>query len=436
MLAQGLKIQPGEGAPALTAGMMFFLLLASLMLLRPVRDALGLAHGIESNRRLFLITVALTLVVTPVFGWVASRIPRPRLLATVFRACALLLLLYCAGLAGISEPWRGLIGASYYVFHSVFNLLVVSLFWAFMADHFRCADSKRLFPPIALGGSLGAILGSMLSWHASRHWGILPLFVFAALLLELSVRMSGVFVRLRPFSADPQRHGQAMGGSWLAGVKAVYQSPYVRRIGGYVLLNGLFTTFLYFTGLRLVAAAGGSTDHQALLFARLNFWTQMATLLAQAFLAGRIMGWLGVGAALACLPAVGIGGAAILAIAPSLMAFTLVNAIFRATQQGIVVPAQETLYTVLNRQEKYKAKAFLDTFGYRTGDATGAYVEGAVAGGGLGLLPFASTALGLGVLWLGLGVFLGRFQKRVADSTSNLQEPVSQAASGPTASRQ
>ena len=300
-----------------------------------------------------------------------------------------------------------------------------------MADHFSLTESKRLFPPIALGGSLGAILGSSVSWHLAQPFGIGPLFLLAALLLELAVWASYRFAETRSTATHRPLAGASMGGSWGAGMRAVLQSAYVRQIGGFVVLNGMITTFLYFTGLRLVADAGGTAEHQTLLFARLYFWTQVATLLTQAFLAGRIMRILGVGAALAALPAVGVCGAAVLALAPTLFVFTLVNAAFRAVQQGIAGPAQETLFTVLNRQEKYKAKAFIDTFGYRTGDAAGAHLEGAVSGVSLGGWLFAGSIVGLGTLWWALGLLLGRSQRRLAGASEPNSGSASLAPLGP-----
>lgn len=415
-LRSSLDIHPGEGPSAWAAGLLFFLLLTSLMILRPARDTLGIARGIESIRQLFLVTMAFALVVTPLFGWLASRVARCRLIATVFRICAMLLLAFWAGITLLPEPFRAWVGTGYYIFYSVFNLLVVSLFWAFMADHFSLAESKRLFPVIALGGSLGAILGSLVSWQLVRHWGMGALFPPAVLLLETAARISFRFAKTHSAFAHLPLNGGSLGGSWLAGMKALGQSSYIRGIGGFVALNGLTTTFLYFTGLRLVAAASNSPEQQTILFAHLNLWTQIATLLAQAFLAGRIMRFAGVGAALVLLPAAGVGGALALALAPTLLVFTIVNAVFRAVQQGITGPAEETLFTVLDRQEKYKAKSFLDTFGYRSGDAAGAHLERVMLIFGPSLLPFAASVLGLAIVWLGLGVFLGRTQSRLANS--------------------
>jgi AAA family ATP:ADP antiporter len=414
-LENSLEIHSGEGPSIAAAGLLFFLLLTSLMILRPVRDALGIARGIESIRQLFLVTVAFALVVTPLFGWLASRVPRRRLLATVFRICALLLLAFFAGITLMPEPLREWASSCYYIFYSVFNLLVVSLFWAFMADHFSLAESKRLFPVIALGGSLGAILGSLVSWQLVRLGGIGSLFPPAALLLELAVWVSFRFAKTRSAATHSPLNGSSLGGSWLAGMKAVVQSSYVLGIGGFVALNGLITTFLYFTGLRMVAAASSSPEQQTILFAHLNLWTQVATLLAQAFLAGRIMRIAGVGVALAATPILGVCGAAVLALAPTLLLFTIVNALFRAVQQGITGPAEETLFTVLDRQEKYKAKSFLDTFGYRSGDAAGAHLERILSAFGPGLLPFAASVFGLASVWLALGVFLGRAQNRLGN---------------------
>jgi ATP/ADP translocase len=250
------------------ASLLLFLLLSGLMVLQPAREALGLMRGIEGVRRLFLVTVGSTLLLAPLFGWLAARVPRPRLLAVSFRLCALILL-------------------------------------------------------------------------------------------------------------------------------------------------GVVSTFLYFSGLRVVAAHSDSPVQQTALFAHINLWMQLATLAAQAFLATRIMRVAGVGCALAVLPVLAVSGFAVLALAPTLAVFTLVNAVFRAAQQGIAGPAQETLFTVLDRQDKYKAKSFLDTFGVRAGDASGAFVDHGLAALGSSLWPLSVTVLGLSVIWLAVVRLLARAQLRI-----------------------
>jgi len=417
-----IGIRPGESRSVLTAGVLFFILLTAIMVLRPVREALGLARGIESVRPLFLVTVTATLLVASLFGRVVSLTRRHHLLAVSFRSCAVILLCFLAGMALLPEGVRGWIGSVYYVFHSVFNLFVVSLFWAFMADHFDLGESKRLFPAIAIGGSLGAILGSLVAWQLAEQLGVLWLFAVAAVLLELAVWAAAWFARTRSAAHGHLRNLRPLGGASLAGLKAVLQSPYIRSIALFVALAGIVSTFLYFTSLRLVASASSSTTQQTALFAQINLWTQAATLLAQAFVAARIMRWAGVGYALAVLPALAVGGFAALALLPTLAAFTVVNALYQAAHQGITGPARETLFTVLQPQEKYKAKPFVDTFGYRAGDASGALLERALAGLSSGLLPLAAAVFGFATFWLALSFFLGRTQNRLA-TTHQLSDP-------------
>lgn len=404
----------GEGRPALAAAWLLFILLTSLMLLRPVREALGLARGIENVRRLFLVTVLCTVPLVPLFGWLVARCPRRKLMGVSLRVCAGLLAAFFVGLTVLPEPARNLVAAVYYVFHSVFNLFVISLFWAFMADHFSLAESKRLFPAIALGGSVGAIAGSLVSWQLVRTLGVNTLFLLAAVLLEVAVFAASCFCHVREPTEEPSGNNRPIGGSWLEGFESLSRSSYLRGIGLYEVLIGVASTFLYFTSLKLVAAATDSTAQQTSLFAHINLWTQLATLAAQAFLAARVMRFAGVGAALALLPLLAIGGFTLLAVIPTLLVFTLVNALFRAVQQGVSGPAQQTLFTVLTREDKYKAKALLDTVGYRAGDALGAYAERLLGMLGPGLYPLAGAVLGLSGLWLVLCRFLGRRQAGLA----------------------
>lgn len=409
-------LRRAEKGSVLIAGLLFFLLLTAIMILRPVREALGLARGIENIRHLFLITVGSTLLLAPLFGRVVARVPRHRLLAVSFRACAVTLLSFLVGLALLPASVQEAIGSVYYVFHSVFNLFVVSLFWAFMADHIRLAQSKRVFPAIAMGGSLGAIVGSLVSWQLAEHVGIPWLFAIAAILLEVAVWVAAWFGRVRAAFQPTSLSLPSLGGNAWAGVQAVVKSSYLRGIAFFVVLVGMVSTFLYFTGLRLVAASSHSTLAQTALFAHINVWTQVATLFAQAFIAARIMRWAGVGAALAILPALAAGGFAVLALVPTLAAFTVINAAFRATQQGITRPARETLFTVLHPEENYKAKPFVDTFGYRTGDAGAALLDGGLGALSPGFGPLAFAVFALAIIWAGFSFLLGRAQSALAQA--------------------
>ena len=175
----------------------------------------------------------------------------------------------------------------------------------------------------------------------------------------------------------------------------------------------MISTFLYFTGLRAVAQAAESVDGRTVIFARINLWVQIATLAAQAIVAGRIMRFVGVGAALAMLPLCAATGFWALAAVPTLMAYEIVNAFFRAVQHGIARPARETLFTVVPREDKYKAKSFLDTFAFRAGDAGGAQLERPLVAlwGSTGV---AVAVLPIAIGWIALCLLLSAAQSRLA----------------------
>jgi len=194
-------------------------------------------------------------------------------------------------------------------------------------------------------------------------------------------------------------------------LQAVFRSPYLLAICGYVLIVAVMATFLYFTRLQMVAALGTSIDMRTTMFARIDLITQVATLVLQAVITGHLMKRLGVSVTLALLPVTAALGFLGLAIAGSLAALIAFEAAFRAVQRGIMRPARETLFTVVPRTDRYKAKAFIDTFVYRTGDVVGAQTEGLLKQLGLGLAALACVAVPLAAAWMALGIWLGYAQR-------------------------
>jgi AAA family ATP:ADP antiporter len=399
----------------LAAGLLFFLVLAVVMVLRPVREALALAQGIENVRLLFLSTVAATLLLVPVFGLLVAHTPRRVFLTVSYRCCALILLAFFVLVAFVRGPPVA-VAATYYVFHSVFNLFLVSLFWALMADLFSAAVSKRLFPAIAVGGTLGAIAGAALSWAWSAWVGPGTLFLVAAVLLEAAVWTTKLVVRTRRGQqVRPRSDEHRIGGHALRGITALLHSRYLVAIALFLVMTAVVSTFLYFTELRIVKATAESIRGRTVVFAYINVWTQVATLVAQAFVAGRIMRLTGVGTALAILPIYAVGGFAILAVAPALLTYTVVASLHKAIQRGITRPARETLFTVVPREDKYKAKSFIDTFGFRTGDAAGAQLECIIRGLGHGVTSLACAMAVIAMVWSAIAFWLGRRQAELAE---------------------
>jgi AAA family ATP:ADP antiporter len=202
-----------------------------------------------------------------------------------------------------------------------------------------------------------------------------------------------------------------IGGSAWEGFRSVFHSPYLLAICGYVLILAVMVTFIYFTRLQMVAALGTDLDTRTVTFARIDLATQAATLVLQALVTGHLMKRLGVAVTLALLPLTTALGFVGLAIAGSLAALVAFEATFRAVQRGIMRPARETLFTIVPRADRYKAKAFIDTFVYRAGDVVGAQTEGLLGHLGMGLAALASLAVPLAMAWMVLGVWLGYAQR-------------------------
>ena len=205
-----------------------------------------------------------------------------------------------------------------------------------------------------------------------------------------------------------------IGGSPWAGVRAVFASRYLLGMAAYVVILAVMATFLYFTRLQMVAELGDDLDLRTTMFARIDLITQIATLLLQALVAGRLMQRVGVPLTLALLPVTTALGFVGLALVGSLAALVAFEAAFRAVQRALMRPARETLFTVLPREDKYKAKAFIDTFIYRSGDVVGAQVEGVLGRLGMALGGLVGVVVPLALAWAALGIWLGRAQHRRA----------------------
>ena len=418
------NIRRDEAGPTLVAGLFFFCVLTALMVVRPAREALGMQRGIEAIRWLFIGTVVVTLLVNPLFGLLVSRFRRLVFInATyLFFACGLLAFYALLVLAPANIGERT--GQVFYVWFSVFNLFATMLFWALMADRFSLEQSKRLFGAIAAGGTLGAIFGAWLASLLAKPLGTPTLLLVAVGFILLAMGAASWLTRLRTDRREPTWSDRddapaptqhvVIGGSAWEGFQAVFRSPYLLAICAYVLILAVMATFVYFTRLQMVAALGTNLDMRTATFARIDMITQVATLVLQAIVTGHLMKRLGVSVTLALLPitvALGFTGLAIIGSLGALIAF---EATFRAVQRGIMRPARETLFTIVPRADRYKSKAFIDTFVYRGGDVIGAQTEGLLGRLGTGLAALASFAVPLAIVWMALGLWLGHAQRERA----------------------
>ncbi|SOD51596.1 ATP:ADP antiporter, AAA family [Pseudoxanthomonas wuyuanensis] len=411
-----------ETGPVLIAALFFFFLLTALMLLRPARDALGLAHGIESVRSLIVVTAVVTLAMNPLFGWVVSRLKRLQFIGATYGFLVLALVGFWGLMRFAPSAVSQASSQVFYIWFNVFNLFVTMVFWALLADRFTSDQGKRFFALIAVGGTLGAIFGPWLTSQLAQPLGTPSLLLVAGGFLLLGMLAAWLLLWIAPdrttdtdvATSSRADESERIGGSAWAGVLSVFRSPYLIGVAGYVMLTAVMVTFVYFTRLQMVAAIADDLDTRAAILGKIDMWTHVAVLTLQLTLAGRIIKRFGLGVTLAMLPVTTAFGFIGLAIYGSFLGLMLLEVGTRAVQRGIAQPAREALFTVVDRQDKYKAKALIDTFVYRSGDVAGAQAEGALGRLGLAMGGLVSVVLPLALVWGVLALWLGRAQFRRA----------------------
>ncbi|MFA5631153.1 MAG: MFS transporter [Porticoccaceae bacterium] len=419
------NVRRDEILPVLLSALFFFCVLTALMVLRPAREALGMQRGIDAVRWLFIGTALVTLLVNPVFGLLVSRLRRLHFIAATYLFFALSLLAFYLVMVFAPAAIGVASGQVFYIWFSVFNLFATMVFWALMVDRFSLEQSKRFFGVIAVGGTCGAIFGPWLASMLAAPLGTPALLLVSIAFLLMAVAAAWGVARLRPdrdLAAGVPEEGdhERIGGSAWDGFIATFRSPYLLGIAAYVIILAIMATFIYFIRLQMVAALETDLDSRTTLFARIDMITQIATLVMQMLIAGHLMRRFGVAVTLALLPLTVALGFIGLALVGSLAALITFDAAFRAVQRAIMRPARETLYTVVSREDKYKSKAFVDTFVYRAGDVVGAQVEGLLGRLGMGLAAVASVAVPLALLWTALAIWLGRTQQRIAAERKGL----------------
>jgi len=405
LLGRAVDVRPEERSALLWSFAYFFSLLAGYYLLRPVREEMGIRGGVENLPWAFTATFAVMLVAVPVYSLWVARVPRARAIPVVYRFFLLHLVVFWLFLrAGVA---REAVARSFFVWVSVYNLFVVSVFWSYMADVWTSTQARRLFGVVAAGGSAGAIAGPLLAALLVGRLGVANLLLLSALLLEVAARCAGRLGRWAR-SRAPDADAAALGGGPFAGYRDVFRSPYLGALAGQMLLATATGTIVYFQQAQLVASLIRDSAARTRLFASIDLAVNVLSLLLQGLAAGRLMASLGLGLSLALHPLLALGGLLLVAFSPTLLAVTGVQALRRAVHFGLERPAREVLYTVVPREQKYKAKSFIDTVVYRGGDALAGWGWKGLVALGLGLGGVALTVTPLAVAWLLVARYLRR----------------------------
>jgi AAA family ATP:ADP antiporter len=438
LLEKLVDVQPNEVRALIWSTVYFFLVLTAYYILRPIRDEMGVAGGVENLAWLFTGTLVGMLLLHPFYTWLVGRLPRRTFIPLTYRFFIANLILFFFVFRWADAEQAVWVGRVFFIWTSVFNLFVVSVFWSFMADIYAPDQSKRLFGMVAVGGTVGAILGSGITSALAEIMGPVQLMLVSAVVLEIAVRASNGLDRNEDRLAETQQHeageensapaatpaaapkgetkrrasvrgSLVIGGGVLEGISHVLKSPYLIGIAALMLFYTITSTFVYFQQAEITAEVfGDDSASRTQLFANIDLFVNILTLVTQLFLTGRIMKWFGVGIGLAFLPVVCILGFGILAAAPVLAALVVFQTIRRAANYAIQRPAREVLYTVLARTDKYKAKNFNDTFVYRLGDQVGAWSYTLIGWLGLGVAGLSLLMVPFSAVWLVLAFWLGK----------------------------
>ena len=410
------QVRPGEAPVLGWAWLYIFSVLSSYYIMRPIRDQMGVAGGVNNLQWLFTGTLIGMLVLNIPYAFLVKTLPRTRFITVTYRFFAANILLFAIALHFADAEQTIWIGRAFFIWISIFNLFVVSVFWALIVDTFNSEQGKRLFGFIAAGATIGAITGSSITATLARHVPTPFLLVGAIMLLEVAVFSVRHLSRLsEALNARPQEAaGQPIGGGVLAGITHPFKSAYLANVSLFILLFAITATFLYFQQASLVRDNFHDRGAQTAFFAQIDLAVNVITLIVQLFFTGRIVGILGVGVTLAILPALTLLGFGALAALPAVSTLVVFQVLRRSSDYAIARPTREVLYTVVPREDRYKAKSFIDTVVYRGGDQVGAWAYALIAMTGFGSALMATIAIGLAVVWLINGLWLGRRQALLA----------------------
>ncbi|HEY3152749.1 MAG TPA: MFS transporter, partial [Candidatus Binatia bacterium] len=413
LLERLIDVRAAEIGALVWSWFFIFSVLFSYYILRPIRDEMGVAAGVENLQWLFTGTLLGMIAVNPPFAALVARLTRVKFIAISYRFFMANLVLFALLLHVATAEQNVWIGRAFFIWTSVFNLFVVSIFWALMVDVFSADQGKRLFGFIAAGATLGGIIGSSVTASLAKSVSSTYLLLGSAVLLEIAVfgvrrlsRLSDTLHQRR--AAGPGE--TPIGGSVFAGFAHAFNSTYLINVSIYILLFAVTSTLLYFQQAEIARQSFADRGARTAFFARVDLWVNVFTLAAQLFLTGRVLRWVGVAATLAALPLISIMGFGTLAVAPTIAVLVIYQVIRRAGNFAFARPTREVLFTVVPREDKYKAKSFIDTVIYRLGDQVGAWSYAGLGLFGLGMTGIAVVAVPISLAWLVNGFWLGHKQ--------------------------
>ncbi|BCS33665.1 MFS transporter [Luteitalea sp. TBR-22] len=414
-------VRAGEGLGVLLLAVTVFLLLAGYYLLKTAREALILTEGgAEVKAYSSAAQAVLLLLVVPAYGWLASRVARVPLigLSNAFFAATLLVF---ASLRAAGTP----VGIVFYIWLGIFNVFVISQFWAFANDVYTEGQGRRLFPFIGVGSSLGAWLGAEAAGALVTYTTADPgtLMIGTAALLAVCFGLIVVVNRREVQRSDAVGRRQSDAPiEGRNGFALIVADRYLLLIAALMVLLNIVNTSGEFLLSKLVVAdaaahvTGGDVGARqryigafyGAFFGRVN----LLGLLLQLFVTSRLLRAIGVRGALFVLPVLALVNYSVIAVAPVLAVVGALKVLENSTDYSIQNTVRQALFLPTTREAKYKAKAAIDTFFMRLGDVTQALIVRVGTGMGAGVAAFAWLNVALTVAWLALAGQIAREHRR------------------------
>lgn len=437
LLRKVVHYEPHELRALLWAFAFFFCVLAAYYVLRPLRESFAIEAELDLLDA-FSLTFSIMLVVMPLYELLVARFQRRALVALVYRVfmmqIAAFWLLYAYFDAG-SSLW---ISQCFFVWLTVFNVLIVAVFWSVLVDLFNKDQGRRLFGFVAAGGTLGAIAGSLVTSTVAKQIGSANIFVISFCLLEVAIQCSRYAVKAsrawpaiaplpvltNPSAPDATLDPESRGPRLFAGIQLLLRSELLLFVALYLLCATISATFGYAQQNAVVSAQQLERDERTQLFANLNLVAQLLAGLLQAVFAARIVRRFGLGITLAVLPVFHVLANLALGfssyLTPMFELVLIIEVLRRGIGFGLTTPAREVLFTTLPSGQKYPAKYFIDTVVFRGGDVLALAIY-RVTGAATDIATTALALAPLGLVWAALALWLGRLH---ADGKSTRRGPV------------
>lgn len=390
------QVAPGEWPLLLASFLYFFFLLCGYFLIRSIREQMGVVAGVENFHWLFLGTLLVTLAIQPVYGRIVSKYTRRVFLPYIYGFFALVILVFwlCFHSFGISKE----LARSFFIFISVYNVFIVSLFWSFMADVYTKSQGKRLFGLIASGGSAGGIIGPLMGVMLVDIVGAINL-IFVSFLCMLLV-LCMLFIVRRHASDSQIDRSAPMGGSSIEGFKLIFESKLLQQIALMTVLATFLGSLLYTLQGLYVSQYIEAGNQQTKAFNQINLITNSLTLFFQLVLTPYLLQHVKIHKTLAILPTLLVFVFALIGMVPIIYVVLGGIIVQRSGAYGIMKPPTDWLFTGLDAKTKYKFKNFLDTVVYRTGDTLAQWIIKGITTITKNIHVLAAVGVILAILWV------------------------------------